>query len=138
MTDTSQTLPPLPPTSDREKAIDAFMALLADRPIEQIGLAEVAGRAGIKLSKLREYFGSTLAIYAAHVKEIDRLVLDGRSDQVTPAARLQCLGSPSDRGVVRLRTATGEHDFIRRTVENCRYRSTRLINLIGGCFTKIV
>jgi AcrR family transcriptional regulator len=83
MTDTSQTLPPLPPTSDREKAIDAFMALLADRPIEQIGLAEVAGRAGIKLSKLREYFGSTLAIYAAHVKEIDRLVLDGGEADVT-------------------------------------------------------
>ena len=53
------------------------MALLAERSFEQIGLAEVAGRAGIKLSKLREEFGSTLAIYAAHVKEIDRVVLDG-------------------------------------------------------------
>jgi AcrR family transcriptional regulator len=68
---------PITPASDRDKAIDAFMALLAERSFEQIGLAEVAGRAGIKLSKLREEFGSTLAIYAAHVKEIDRVVLDG-------------------------------------------------------------
>jgi len=85
MADTPHTpgLPPLPPAADREKAIDAFMALLADRSFEQIGLAEVAGRAGIKLSKLREEFGSTLAIYAAHVKEIDRLVLDGGEADVT-------------------------------------------------------
>ena len=85
MADTPNTagLPPLPPAADREKAIDAFMALLADRSFEQIGLAEVAGRAGIKLSKLREEFGSTLAIYAAHVKEVDRLVLDGGEADVT-------------------------------------------------------
>ena len=85
MADTPRTpgLPPLPPATDREKAIDAFLALLADRSFEQIGLAEVAGRAGIKLSKLREEFGSTLAIYAAHVKEIDRLVLDGGEADVT-------------------------------------------------------
>ena len=85
MADTPHTpgLPPLPPAADREKAIDAFMALLADRSFEQIGLAEVAGRAGIKLSKLREEFGSTLAIYAAHVKEVDRLVLDGGEGDVT-------------------------------------------------------
>ena len=82
MADISQTLPPLPPASDREKAIDAFMALLAERSFEQIGLAEVAGRAGIKLSRLRDEFGSTLAIYAAHVKEIDRLVLDGGEAEV--------------------------------------------------------
>jgi AcrR family transcriptional regulator len=68
---------PITTASDRDKAIDAFMALLAERSFEQIGLAEVAGRAGIKLSKLRQEFGSTLAIYAAHVKEIDRIVLDG-------------------------------------------------------------
>jgi AcrR family transcriptional regulator len=85
MADTPQKpgLPPLPPASDREKAIDAFMALLAERSFEQIGLAEVAGRAGIKLSRLRDEFSSTLAIYAAHVKEIDRLVLDGGEADVT-------------------------------------------------------
>ncbi len=64
-------------TSDRDKAIDALIALLAEHSFEQIGLAEVAGRAGIKLSQLRAEFGSTLAILAAHIKSIDRVVLDG-------------------------------------------------------------
>jgi AcrR family transcriptional regulator len=73
--------PPTPPpprgTSDRDKAIDALMALLAEQPLEKIGLAEVAGRAGLKLSQLRAEFGSVMAIYAAHVKDIDRAVLAG-------------------------------------------------------------
>ncbi len=64
-------------TTDRDKAIDALMALLAEQSFEQIGLAEVAGRAGIKLSQLRAEFGSTLAIVAAHIKDIDRAVLAG-------------------------------------------------------------
>ena len=70
---------PTPPRdgSDRGKAIEALMGLLADRRFEDVGLAEVAGRAGIKLSQLRAEFGSTLAILAAHTKEIDRIVLAG-------------------------------------------------------------
>ena len=63
--------------TDRDKAIDALMALLTEHPFEDIGLAEVAGRAGIKLSALRAEFGSTLAIYGAHIKDIDKAVLDG-------------------------------------------------------------
>ncbi len=71
------TAPPPRGTSDRDKAIDALMALLAEHSFEQIGLAEVAGQAGIKLSQLRTEFGSTLAILAAHIKDIDRTVLAG-------------------------------------------------------------
>ncbi len=37
----------------------------------------MAGRAGLKLSELRGEFGSTLAIVAAHMKDIDRAVLAG-------------------------------------------------------------
>src|SRR5215510_16355541 len=72
--------PPAPQprgTSDREKVIEALMALLAKSRFEEIGLAEVAGQAGIKLSQLRGEFGSTLAILAAHIKQIDRVVLAG-------------------------------------------------------------
>ncbi|MGB8532264.1 MAG: TetR/AcrR family transcriptional regulator, partial [Pseudolabrys sp.] len=69
--------PPARSSSDRDKAIGALMTLLAENRLEQIGLAEVAGRAGIKLSQLRAEFGSTLAILAAHIKEIDRAVLAG-------------------------------------------------------------
>jgi len=73
--------PPAPPArnsaSDRDKVIDALMTLLATRRFEDIGLAEVAGQAGIRLSQLRAEFGSTLAILGAHIKEIDRVVLAG-------------------------------------------------------------
>lgn len=77
--------------SDRDKAVDALMELLAEHPFEEIGLAEVAGRAGLKLSQLRAEFGSVLAIYAAHVKGIDRIVLAGGDEdmaQEPPRERL--------------------------------------------------
>jgi AcrR family transcriptional regulator len=80
--------PPPRGTSDRDKAVDALMALLAEHPIEEIGLAEIAGRAGLKLSQLRAEFGSVLAIFAAHVKDIDRAVLAGSdADMVEESPR---------------------------------------------------
>ena len=63
--------------SERERIIDAFMALLAEKPVEQVGLAEIAKGAGVSLSDLRGAFDSTLAILAAYVKQIDRAVLAG-------------------------------------------------------------
>ena len=75
-------------TTDRDKAVDALMALLAEQSFEQIGLAEVAGRAGLKLSALRSEFGSTLAIVGAHIKDIDRAVLaGGTADMAEEPAR---------------------------------------------------
>src|SRR5512143_3443752 len=80
--------PPPRGTSDRDKAVDALMALLAEHPFERIGLAEVAGRAGLKLSELRAEFGSTLAIVGAHIKDIDRAVLaEGAADVADEPAR---------------------------------------------------
>jgi AcrR family transcriptional regulator len=75
--------PPAGGMSERAKAIDALMALLAEQSFEQIGLAEVAGRASMKLSQLRAEFGSVLAIFAAHVKDIDRAVLAGGDADMT-------------------------------------------------------
>ena len=63
------------PSSDRDKIIAALFALLAEQPIERIGLAEIAERAGVSLAELRGVFGSPLAIIAAHTKDIDRAVL---------------------------------------------------------------
>ena len=68
--------------SNCDKAIQAFLELLSARRFEDIGLAEVAGRAGLKLSQLRAEFGSTLAIYAAHVKAVDEAVLDEAGDDM--------------------------------------------------------
>jgi len=61
--------------SEREKIIAAFLALLAEKPIEQIGFAEIAKEAGVSLGQLRGEFASTLAIFAAHIKATDRAVL---------------------------------------------------------------
>jgi len=72
-----QAAPPSGGANTRDKAVTALMALLAEQPFDQIGLAEVAGKAAISLSQLRGEFGSTLAILAAHIKDTDRKVLDG-------------------------------------------------------------
>jgi len=64
-----------PSGTPRERIIKAFMALLAEQPIERIGLAEIADRAGVSLADLRGEFGTPLAILGAHVKELDRKVL---------------------------------------------------------------
>jgi AcrR family transcriptional regulator len=70
---------PQPPDgkSERDRVVEAFMALLGDQAFEQVGFAEIAARAGVSLSDLRNMFGSKLAILAAHLKEIDRRVLGG-------------------------------------------------------------
>jgi AcrR family transcriptional regulator len=71
--------------SPRERIVRAFMALLAKKPYESIGLAEVAARAGVPLAQLRGEFDSALAILAAHMKEIDREVLAGGDDMAEEA-----------------------------------------------------
>ena len=64
-------------TSERERIVEAFMGLLGEQPIEQVGFAGIAARAGVSLAELRTIFGSKLAILAAYLKEIDRQVLAG-------------------------------------------------------------
>src|SRR5215831_4344027 len=75
------------PAGDREKIIAAFLNLLADKPIERIGFAEIAEASGVSLAALRGEFPSTLAILAAHMKSIDRAVLseDFRDVEEEPA-----------------------------------------------------
>ena len=66
---------PTTPGTESEKIIAAFLALLAEKPIEQIGFAEIAKEAQVSLGQLRGAFASTLAIFAAHIKATDRAVL---------------------------------------------------------------
>jgi AcrR family transcriptional regulator len=66
---------PAAPATDRDKIIAALLALLTEKPIEQIGFVEIAREGGISLGQLRTEFASTLAILAAHIKSIDRAVL---------------------------------------------------------------
>src|SRR5262245_48827894 len=61
----------------RDLIVDAFMALLAEKPFERIGFAEIAAAADVSLSDLRGTFPSALAILAVQVRETDRAVLAG-------------------------------------------------------------
>ena len=82
---------PAPSGAPRERIIEGFMNLLAEHPIERIGLAEIAERAGVTLAELRGEFGTPLAIFAAHVKELDRQVLadvDPDMEEESPRERL--------------------------------------------------
>jgi AcrR family transcriptional regulator len=117
----SQRKAPSPPpprgTSDRDRTVDALMALLAERSFEEIGLAEVAGRAGLKLSALRAEFGSTLAIYAAHIKDIDKAVLDGGdADMAEEPARERLF----DVLMRRLEAMTPYKDAVRSMMRSAR------------------
>jgi AcrR family transcriptional regulator len=63
------------PAGARDKIIAAFLALLAERRIEQTGFAEIADGAGVTLAQMRGEFSSVLAILAAYLKSVDRAVL---------------------------------------------------------------
>ena len=64
-------------SSNRDKAIESLMSLLAEHRFEQIGLSQIASDAKLSLAELRTEFASTLSILAAHIKEVDRAVLAG-------------------------------------------------------------
>ncbi len=69
--------------SDRDKIIQAFFALLAERAFEEIGYADIAARAGVPLATLRQEFGSKLPIVVAYIKAIDHKVLAGGDADMT-------------------------------------------------------
>jgi AcrR family transcriptional regulator len=104
-------------TTDRGKAIGALMTLLADHSFEQIGLAEVAGQAGLKLSQLRTEFGSTLAILGAHIKDVDQAVLEsGADDMAAEPARERLF----DVLMRRLETLAPHKEAVRSIMRSAR------------------
>ena len=78
----------------KELAVDALMALLAEKSFERIGLAEVAERGGLKLSELRAEFGSTLAMLGARTSARSTARCSMRGD-------LKMDGRPAARASVR-------------------------------------
>lgn len=63
--------------SARDAIVSAYMELLADHAPRQIGLADIAEKAGVGLAALRAEFGSSFDILAAFMKSVDVKVLDG-------------------------------------------------------------
>jgi AcrR family transcriptional regulator len=97
-------------TANRKKIIEAFLALLAEKPFNRIGLSAVATRAEVSLADVRGEFGSTFDMLAAWMRETDRKVLGGGDPEDADATarerlfdvlmrRLEALAS--DRAAVR-------------------------------------
>jgi AcrR family transcriptional regulator len=71
-----------PNEAPRDRIIATFMALLAEKPIENIDRTEIARRSGVSLAMLRAEFSSPFAILSAHVKAVDRTVLGATVDDM--------------------------------------------------------
>jgi AcrR family transcriptional regulator len=71
------------PSSPREAVVEATMRLAADRPWNDIELADIAREAGVSLADLRDLFPSKGAILGGFSRMIDRKVLEGASDDLT-------------------------------------------------------
>ncbi|MDB5649685.1 MAG: TetR family transcriptional regulator [Hyphomicrobiales bacterium] len=67
----------------RKEIIVALIELAAEHRWEDITMTDVAARAGLTLSDFRDFFPSKGAILAAFSRMIDKVVLDGTSDDLT-------------------------------------------------------
>ena len=68
--------------SKRDAVIDALMTLAAERPWNDIEIADVAEAAGITLAEFRDLFPSKGAVLGALSRRIDREVLQGTTDDL--------------------------------------------------------
>lgn len=75
MTPATTPAPAAKPSDPRDRIVDALMDLLAARRWNEVGLADVAARAGVGLAELRALFPSKGAILAGFVRRIDLDVL---------------------------------------------------------------
>jgi len=72
----------------RDRAVDALLALCAERDFGRIEMVDVAQRAGIGLAELREEFDGPLDILAAFTRRVDRKVLEASTaDMADESAR---------------------------------------------------
>jgi AcrR family transcriptional regulator len=73
---------------NRDKIVDAFLALLAEQPFEKVDLRAIAQRAEISLADLRREFNSVFDVLAAFVRSTDeKLLAEGFDPELsgTPA-----------------------------------------------------
>ena len=119
---------PAAPSTNREKIVAVFLALLAEAPFETIGLAEVAGEAGISLAQLRDEFASTFAIIAAHMKATDRAVLAADYSDIAEEPERERLFDVLMR---RLEALAPHRDAVRSLLRSAR-RSPPLALALNG------
>lgn len=71
-----------PPRDVKARLIDALMDLVAERGWEDVTMSDVARRADATLGEFRDAFPSKGAVLGALSRRIDRIVLDGSSDEL--------------------------------------------------------
>lgn len=72
-----------PAGADRRlKIVEALMTLAAHRDWHTISLADMAAEAGVSLADLRDAFPSKGAVLGGFIRMIDRMVLDGATDDL--------------------------------------------------------
>jgi hypothetical protein len=104
------------------------MGLLAVRPIEEIGFADIASRAGLSLAELRDEFNSVLGIFAAHIKDIDRKVLaDSDSDMEDESPRERLF----DVLMRRIEALTEHKAAVRSLLRSAQYDPALALTLNG-------
>ncbi len=70
------------PRDPKAAIIEALLELAGERNWEDIAISDVATRANVPLSTFREFFPSKGAVLAAFSRKIDRIVLDGTTDDL--------------------------------------------------------
>jgi AcrR family transcriptional regulator len=81
-TDTATATSLTPPADIRNRIIDALMELASERVFDEITINDIARRANITLAQFRDHFPSKGAVLSGFTKRIDRLVLEGTSDDL--------------------------------------------------------
>jgi AcrR family transcriptional regulator len=71
------------PAPPRERIVAALMRLAADRPWNDIEIADVAEEAGVTLAEFREHFPSKGAVLGAFSRMIDKAVLEGAGEDLS-------------------------------------------------------
>ncbi len=77
---TATATPKQPPLNPRDRIVEALMRLAAERPWQDIEIADVAAAAGVSLSEFRDHFPSKGAVLAAFSRKIDKQVIEGSGD----------------------------------------------------------
>ena len=72
----------IPKSAPRDAIIEALMELASERVWEDISISDIATRANLSLADFRDAFPSKGAVLAGFSRKIDRIVLEGTSDDL--------------------------------------------------------
>jgi hypothetical protein len=71
---------------ERARIVAAFVGLLVEQSIKKIDFGLMATAADVSPARMRDELGSTIAVLAAHVEQMDRRALAGESAEIAERA----------------------------------------------------